>query len=640
MTRQVQPADRFGFVRHALDVHLLGIVSAASLLEACGQPVAIADSDTCRAFAEPDNFAAIDRAVAWIRDHRIACLGLSYRLDPEQGTRWAAQVCHNLRVRRMFAANGGSLHAVFFAGLPDTCAQAQREVREITDVFAGDETPAETLARLGIPPIRWPNILHEGMRYDEDRLSLGRELTQNGRHLSISPVNRGGYTGFGTHRDTLVARVDHARRCGQPPLFRAHVGPYRPNRAEAVALFTDWAGQLARAGHLDILSIGTSQLTQSAFGEDWADRPNGGGVPLNTPEEYSRIWEVSRPMLVRTYAGTRDIRKLAAMHESTLNMAWHALSLWWFCRIDGRGPNTVRANLDEHAATLRYIAATGKPFEPNVAHHFSFRGADDVSAVASAVLAARFAKHLGIRTLVLQVMLNTPRATWGVQDLAKARAALLLARELEDAAFRVILQPRAGLDSFSPDDAKARAQLAASTTLMDDIEPDNPQSPPVIHVVSYSEATHLANPSVVNESIQIARYALDEYRRRKREGSFAHAAAMTTAADRTRHLVSEARLLLAAIERQIPNLDTPAGLYAVFQRGFFAVPHLLECRKEFARAIRWQTRLVNGGVVVVDDEGKVLSTGERLVRLADTEAVPSAPSDGSGGENDPGRKPS
>lgn len=176
-------------------------------------------------------------------------------------------------------------------------------------------------------------------------------------------------------------------------------------------------------------------------------------------------------MLVRAYAGTRDVAQLARMYENTLHIAWHALSLWWFCQIDGRGPYPVRENLRQHVETLRTIATTGKPFEANVPHHFAFRGADDTSYVVSAYLAAKLAKSLGIRQFVLQNMLNTPRGTWGIADLAKSRAMLRLVRQLEDERFRVILQPRAGLDSFSPDLLRARAQLAAATALMDDIEP-------------------------------------------------------------------------------------------------------------------------------------------------------------------------
>ncbi len=65
--------------------------------------------------------------------------------------------------------------------------------------------------------------------------------------------------------------------------MRAHVGPYSSSvsREESVKQFISWAKYLADTGYLDILSIGTSQLTQSNFGEDWGGgRPNGGGECL------------------------------------------------------------------------------------------------------------------------------------------------------------------------------------------------------------------------------------------------------------------------------------------------------------------------------------------------------------------------
>src|SRR5699024_8870354 len=148
-----------------------------------------------------------------------------------------------------------------------------------------------------------------------------------------------------------------------------------------------------------------------------------------------------------------------------------------------------------------YIAKTNKPFEANVSHHFAFRGADDVTYIVSAYLAAKLAKGLGIKTYILQNMLNTPRSTWGIQDLAKSRALISLLKELEDDNFRVLLQPRAGLDYFKPDLEEAKIQLAAVTALMDDIDPHNESSPSIIHVVSYSEASHLATPDIINESI-------------------------------------------------------------------------------------------------------------------------------------------
>jgi hypothetical protein len=156
--------------------------------------------------------------------------------------------------------------------------------------------------------------------------------------------------------------------------------------------------------------------------------------------------------------------------------------------------------------------------------------------------------------------------------------------------------------------------------LMDDIEPDNPASPPLIHVVGFSEASHLATPEVINESIQITRLALDEYRRRKSDGIFSRAVA-AAADERTRWLLDEARRLLAAMERAIPRLETAEGLYRALCAGFLTAPHLLDGGgAEFAAAAAWRTRLVQGGVNVVDDAGRPLSVAQRLERLAATGA--------------------
>lgn len=613
MTKEtITRTDVFGLVRPAVDAHTLGISSVAEILADCGYASVIADAGVCAAFARPEapaHLAAIER---WLREHRIACLGFSYRLGPAEGADCFARLVHHLKARRLLADQGGPLRKLFFAGLPETCARVKAQVPELSGIFIGDETPAETLRILGIPPSALPREVAEGAAYDEARLAFGRDLIRRGDYQTISPADRTGYADFGTQQDTVVARVRHGVEHGLPPLMRAHVGPYLADRKEAVALFMDWTRRLAASRLLDVLSIGSSQLTQSSFGEDWGGRPNGGGVPLNSPSELAAVWDAARPMLVRAYSGTRNIPALARIHEETIHIAWHALSLWWFCRIDGRGPYSVRENLEQHVETLRYIATTGKPFEPNLPHHFAFRGADDVTYVVSAVLAARLAKSLGIRHLVLQMMLNTPKSTWGVQDLAKCRATLQLVRELEDARFSVLLQPRGGLDYFSPDLFKAKAQLAAVTALMDDIEPDCATSPQIIHVVSYSEASHLADPAVVDESIRITRCAMDEYRRLRRKGQVDDMTAHPEVVARTAELLRESRIVLHAIESRIPAAYSAEGLYQAFARGFLPVPYLWECREEFQRATRWQTRMIRGAVRAVDCNGVPIPVEQRV----------------------------
>ena len=260
--------------------------------------------------------------------------------------------------------------------------------------------------------------------------------------------------------------------------------------------------------------------------------------------------------------------------------------------------------------TIRYIASTNKPFEANVSHHFAFRGADDVTYIVAAYLSAKLAKKLGIKTFILQNMLNTPRLTWGIQDLAKSRALLRLMKELEDNSFRVLLQPRAGLDYFKPDLYEARIQLAAVTALMDDIDPHNEASPPIIHVVSYSEASHLATPDVINESIQITQYSLQKYRELRRQGRIEDMSKNEDVKVREAELYQSARKIISAIEKYVKDPYSAEGFYRIFAAGFLPVPYLWKEVDEFRHAKNWHTKPVKGSVKVVDKEGRILSADE------------------------------
>lgn len=592
LTRQ----DRLGLLRPALDAHTLGLSSLQQILQECGFTCLLGDDAVGKAVEtpqDPRNGAILD---AWVRSNRLTAVGVSYRLDPTQGADLLGALLQHFKQHRLLSSLGGPIRAIYFAGLPQTCEMIAQRVPEVTAVFDGDETAAQTLEKLGIDPALLGSQTSKDLRYDQDRLAFGGELVRKGEYESILPANPRSYTTFGSRDDSVVLRILDSRRNDSGPVVRAHVGPYLPDRDEAVKLFLEWSRTLASSGHLDVLSIGTSQLSQSNFGADWAGAPNGGGVPINSVAEYVAAYEASRPMLLRTYAGTSNVLGLARMYEGAINIAWHALSLWWFCRIDGRGPNTVLENLRQHVETIRYIASTGKPFEANVSHHFAFRGGDDVTYIVSAVLAARLAKAMGIHYFVLQNMLNTPKATWGVADLAKSRAMLELVRQLQSKDFHVILQTRAGLDYFSPDPHKAKVQLAASTALMDDIEPRDPYSPHVIHVVSYCEASRLADPAAVDESIKITRHALAKYRRLRSQGNIDDMAESGDVAVRTAELLAQAHARLAAIDAATPDACSAEGLYRILAEGYLPVPYLWQCRDEFPKAVKHKTRFHRGGV--------------------------------------------
>src|SRR5690554_5739575 len=511
---------KYGFIKPAIDAHTMGINSAAELLRDCGYDVIVADDLVAKAMNDYKHELRRKVVVDWIITHKIERLGISYRLDQDDAVNMIGYLLEEMKNAKLMKFQGGQIETIFFGGLPKTCEAIDKEFNGLVKTFIGGESVRETLTKMGVSEDRIPSDIYEGSKYDDLLMEFGKKIIDSQDYLKYKPIDRSNYPEFGTMKDSVTKRIDSGIKDSFEPLMRAHVGPYSSSatRIESVNEFLLWAKTLAESNLLDILSIGSSQLTQSNFGEDWEGKTNGGGVPVNSPEEYRMIWEASRPLLVRTYAGTKNIPELAHMHEKTLNICWHALSLWWFNQIDERGPYDVYTNLKQHVDTIKYIAKTNKPFEANVSHHFAFRGADDVTYIVSAFLAAKLAKKLGIKTYILQNMLNTPRLTWGVQDLAKSRALLKLIGELADDNFRVLLQPRAGLDYFKPDLYEARIQLAAVTALMDDIDPHNQMSPPIIHVVSYSEASHLATPEIINESIQITQQSIKKYRQLRRSG--------------------------------------------------------------------------------------------------------------------------
>lgn len=598
----------FGFIKPLVDVHTMGMFTMANLLRDCGFVVYIANdyvSEAVEDIHKLNNYSLIKK---WIIDNNINKLGFSYRLDPKEGCDYFMSLYEHLKGDKMLKSDGGPLAMISFAGLPDTCNMVAAKTNGQVIVFKGNETPFESLNKYGIPDDQVPASLFVDNSYDKMRWDFAKKLISSEKYKFEAPLDHFGYPECGKDNDSFIKRLAYAYKKHSLPIIRTHSGPYNPNRLEALKEYNSWCKILAKSKLLDVLSIGSSQLTQSHFGEEWDGLPNGGGVPVNSELEYCIIRNNAKPMLVRTYSGTKDVPGLARIHERALNISWHALSFWWFDELDGRGNNSLLDNLKEHFETIRYIVTTGKPVEPNVPHHFAFRGSDDISYIVSGYLAAKACKKMGVSHLILQNMLNTPKHTIGVHDLAKGRAMLKMVRELEDSSFKVSLQSRAGLDYFAPSLDYAKVQLAAVTCLMDDIEPDNDNSPEIIHVVNYSEAVRLATPPVIKESIQITLNALHEYRIARNQGKVPNMNFDRETNERFKALYSEAKGAVNILENNIPNLYSPYGFYKVFTEGFLPVPYLLDNKKKFHKATMWHTAIKNGGIKVVDDNGNVVDT--------------------------------
>ncbi len=607
--------DVFGFIKPLVDVHTMGVYTIANLLRDCGFRVFVANDDVNEAVESIHKLNHYSLVKRWILDKQITRLGFSYRLDPQEGCDYFMALFEHLRTDNMLKSEGGPLTEISFAGLPDTCDLVRGKTNGRVLIFPGNETPIESLSMYGVPKDELPAALIQDNDYDTMRWNFAKKLISSERYKFEPAQDHYGYAECGKDNDSFIARLNYAKEKHSLPIIRTHSGPYNPNRLEALKEYNSWCRTLAATRLLDVLSIGSSQLTQSHFGEKWDGLPNGGGVPVNSELEYRTIRDNANPMLVRTYSGTKDVPGLARIHERSLNISWHALSFWWFDELDGRGNNTLLENLKEHFDAVKYILTTGKPVEPNVPHHFAFRGADDISYIVSGYLAAKACKKKGLHHLILQNMLNTPKYTIGKQDLAKGRTMIKLVRELEDDHFKVSLQSRAGLDYFAPDLEEAKVQLAAVTCLMDDLEPDNPNSPEIIHVVNYSEAVRLATPPIIKESIQITLSALHQYRLARNLGTVPNMKFDMETQERADKLYAEAKAAIELLEKNIPNLYTPEGFYKIFCEGFLAVPYLMDQKRKFPKATRWKTAIKNGGIAVVDDEGKVIDTVTRYKKI-------------------------
>lgn len=607
-------SETFGLIKTKVDAHTMGIHAAAALLRDCGYRALISPAPVEYAMERISADDAKKVILDWIDENHIKHIGFSYRLDPDTAVELLGKLVHLLISKGYYGGSSSKIKSIFFAGLMSACERIDKEYDGRISTFRGGESAEESLLVMGISFEDIPKKIKEGCQYDKELEKFGQSIVKSGEYRKMKAPERNMYPEFGTMKDSLILRLDNNFKDGFQPIIRAHSGPYSDDMSRFAMLkeYQDWCHELGKAGFLDVLSIGSSQLSQSSFGENWDGKPNGGGVPVNSVKEYMDIWQAARPMLVRTYSGTKNVQRLAEIYERSINISWHALSLWWFNELDGRGPNSLYDNLKEHLSTIRWISTTGKPVETNVPHHFAFRGADDITYIISGFLAAKAAKEYGTKTFVLQNMLNTPRSTWGIQDLAKSRAMLKLVKELEDDNFRVVFQTRAGLDYFKPNLETAKVQLATVTALMDDIDSDNEMSPEIIHVVSYSEALFLATPDILNDSIKITKTALKEYRIRKKQG-LTPDVRTDDIQKRQYELETACRKIIKAMEKNIPDLYSPEGLYLAFVAGWLPVPELWSDSDEFVHAKEWNTRMTNGGVVLCDHD-VIVSTDYRINR--------------------------
>ncbi len=434
------------------------------------------------------------------------------------------------------------------------------------------------------------------------------------------------FTGFSTREDV----VDYLRgRTSMPaeernpqdlmtrivvkspvPVLRHHFGlPSLEETVEGVA-------KIAESGVLDVISLGPDQNAQASFFRPDEMRPyleGDGGVPIRSPEDLRRIYEVSRRgnyPLLRCYSGTRDLLKWARMLKETINNAWCATPLMWYSVLDGRSDRPLLDAITENQENHRWHARHGIPVEFNEPHHWSLRSAHDTIAVAMAYLSAYNAKAAGVRHYVAQYMLNTPLGTSPQMDLAKMLAKIELVESLHDHTFTSVRQIRPGLFSYPPDLDMGKGQLAASvhTGMM--------LRPHIVHVVGFCEADHAATAEEVIESCRIARRVIHDCLQGLPDPL--HDPVVRARKD---ELVREARVLIRAIASLAPEdardpLTDPRTYVRAVETGVLDAPHLRD--NPVARG-ELRTRMIDGACRAIDpDTGQPIDEATRLRSLGIT----------------------
>ncbi len=403
----------------------------------------------------------------------------------------------------------------------------------------------------------------------------------------------------------LISRIEWKKPY---PVIRAHFGlPSLENTIKGIE-------EIAEASALDIISIAPDQNTQQNYfhPEECIQSLSGaGGVPLKSEADFFKLHEArlrGNFPLLRIYAGTRDFIKLAELYQRTIKNAWAAIPIFWFNQMDGRGPLSLKDSIKEHLKAIEWHAKNNIPVEINDPHHWGLRDAPDAIEVADMFLCGIIAKTLGVRYFIAQYMFNTPPSNSLEMDLAKNLAKDELLHELVDANFKIIRQTRTGLASFPLNLEKAKGQLAAATLIQLTMRPD------ILHVVSYSEASHAARPEEIIESCNIVDQVIDQV----------YSSKLNVIDDRVTQrkedLIKQARWIIDLIpsltkstdEIQNPYINLEA-LTRLVKHGIFDAPHLKN--NKYAQG-KIKTKIIDGACISWDDQlQKPIDEIERILQI-------------------------
>ena len=500
----------------------------------------------------------VEKVIAIARKEKASLVGVSYRLTPETGERLLGE----------FAEAADDLHAkgvrFAFAGTPPVAEKA-RKLGFFEKIFEGGEPSEQVLAYL---------------------------KGQKSQHTSDG--------------DYPQKTIDRIMWKSPYPLIRHHFG--LPTMVDTLSGIVE----IADSQCLDVISLGIDQDAQENFFKPEKQDPRrkgAGGVPVRAKEDYKKLFAASRRgnyPLMRTYSGTDDFIQLAEMYVETINIAWCAIPLFWFNKMDGRGPWSLEGSIREHQKVMEWYGQRDIPVELNEPHHWGMRDASDTIFVVSAYLAAYNARAFGVQDYIAQYMFNSPPGTSDAMDLAKMLAVKSMIEPLRNPDFRIWTQTRTGLLSYPLDPTEAKAHLVASIYVQMALKPH------IVHVVGFTEADHAATAGDVIESCTLARRSI--------ENAIKGAPDMSADPEikaRMNWLVRGAQITLQAIQeiaenKSVDPLLDPEMLTKAVKIGIMDAPQLRN--NPYAKG-EIETRIINGACVPIYANGKPMSEKHRLDEL-------------------------
>ncbi len=530
------------------DVHVAGVINFLRLAEKEGYKTVILGPAV-----------SVEGLVGAAVETDADLIGISYRLMPESGEFHLSQL-------RMALEEAGLLNQnkkYVFGGTPEVAKIAEK-IKIFDRVFNGTE-PVEDIVSY-----------------------LRGEITPRASTQLTYPNN-------------LIDRISWKDPF---PVIRHHLG--LSSLEETIAAIE----KVAKEKVLDVISLAPDQDAQENFFHPERQDPGrrgAGGVPVRTPDDLKRIYAASRCgnfPLMRCYQGTNDLFRMADLLVETINNCFAAIPLFWFSKLDGRGPLDLEEAIREHQKLMRWHGRRGIPVELNEPHHFELRESSDVTAVADMYLSAYNAKKMGVKHYICTCMFDLPMGESYQMDLAKQLAKREIIEGLVDTSFTVYTQTRTGLLRYPADLDAAKGRLATSIMMQMALKPE------IIHVVSFIESDHAATADDVIESCKIARYVIQNCVEGMPDMSMD-----PKIQQRKKELIREAGVLLQAIrriaERSVKDpLSDPNTLGTALRMGILDAPHLKG--SDIARG-EMVTRMIDGACYSVNPEtGNPLSEDERI----------------------------